>query len=205
MKLFTRLLWRYLNVEDVEKALRQNRIRKCMEAVTIQPGSAFHEQAMVFNWQKDQSRIQIGKGTHIRAELLIFANGGKITIGDDCYIGEGSRLWSAAEIKIGSNVLVSHNVNIIDTDSHEIDHLERAESYRSLIRSGHPKGKINVKIAPIVIEDYAWISYNVCILKGVTIGKGAIIAAGSVVTKDVPDFVVMAGNPAVQIKKLKEG
>jgi acetyltransferase-like isoleucine patch superfamily enzyme len=69
---------------------------------------------------------------------------------------------------------------------------------------GHPKEITNVDSAPIIIEDHVWISFNSIILKGVTIGKGAIIAAGSVVTKDVAPFTLVAGNPAKLIKHLQE-
>ena len=58
--------------------------------------------------------------------------------------------------------------------------------------------------APIVIKDYAWISFGAIILKGVTIGEGAIVAAGSVVVNSVPDYCVVAGNPAVVVKELKK-
>lgn len=105
-------------------------------------------------------------------------------------------------ITIGSNVLISHNVNIIDNDSHEINHLERAESARSQFINGIPSEKGNVKSAPIHIKDYAWISYNSSILKGVTIGTGSIIGCGAVVTNDIPDFCLAVGNPARVVKQL---
>lgn len=57
--------------------------------------------------------------------------------------------------------------------------------------------------SPIIIKDHAWISFNAIILKGVTIGKSAIVTAGAVVTKDVPDFTVVAGNPAKIVKYLE--
>ena len=57
-----------------------------------------------------------------------------------------------------------------------------------------------IKSAPIVIKDKAWIGFNCIIMKGVTIGEGAVIGAGSVVTKDVPDYAVVGGNPAQIIK-----
>ncbi|WRH68887.1 MAG: DapH/DapD/GlmU-related protein [Planktothrix sp. GU0601_MAG3] len=62
--------------------------------------------------------------------------------------------------------------------------------------------ELDVKSAPVIIEDHVWIGFNVAILEGVTIGKGAIIGASSVVTKDVEAFTVVAGNPAKVIKKL---
>ncbi|MBS1917783.1 MAG: acyltransferase [Bacteroidetes bacterium] len=145
--------------------------------------------------------MTIGNNSHIRGELLVFANGGNISIGNNCYIGEGTRLWSGESIKIGNDVLISHNCNIIDTNSHEIDFEKRKKSFVELVSKGHPFDRGNVQTAPIVIEDNAWLSFNVSILKGVRIGKGAIIAAGSVVTKDVPGFSMVAGNPATVVKQ----
>jgi acetyltransferase-like isoleucine patch superfamily enzyme len=69
-----------------------------------------------------------------------------------------------------------------------------------MLCEGHSKVKPNVETKPIIIEDYAWISFNVSILKGVRIGQGAIIGAGSVVTNDVEAFTLVAGNPAKFIK-----
>lgn len=61
-----------------------------------------------------------------------------------------------------------------------------------------------VKEAPIIIKDKAWIGMNVIVLKGVTIGEGAVIGAGSVVTRDVPDWTVVGGNPAKEIKSIEK-
>ena len=73
-----------------------------------------------------------------------------------------------------------------------------------MITVGQPQTKGNIMTKPIIIEDYAWISYGCSILKGVTIGKGAIVGACSVVTKDVPPWTVVAGNPARIIKTLNQ-
>jgi acetyltransferase-like isoleucine patch superfamily enzyme len=59
-------------------------------------------------------------------------------------------------------------------------------------------------MSPVVIEDKVWIGFNVIILKGVRVGEGAVVAAGSVVTKDVPPYCVVAGNPAHVVKELAE-
>lgn len=166
--------------------------------------NVFVEGAKVFNFQNDNSKIIVGAGTKIRAELLIFANGGKIEIGENSYIGEYSRIWSAENVTIGNDVLISHNVNISDTNSHEINHLLRAESFKKMLREGHPKEKGEIITKAIAIEDNAWIGFNCIIHKGVTIGKGAIISAGSVVLKDVEPFTIVAGNPAQLIKKLRD-
>lgn len=158
------------------------------------------------NQTYDPSKIRIGKGTHIRGTIFVYpyAMVG-CSFGNNSYFGENSIIRVSNSITIGNNVLIAHNVTIIDTDSHEITPHERASSYADLLRNGHPKkspdGVLN---APILIKDYAWISYGVSILKGVTIGEGAIIGCGSVVTHDIPDYCLAVGNPARIVKVLNK-
>lgn len=166
---------------------------------TVQANSFFHESSNVINTQKDKSKIVIGDHSHIRGELLLFGHGGRIQIGEYCYIGEGTKIWSAKEIVIGNNVLIAHNVNIHDNISHPKDHLLRKEHYKKIITSGHPANGINLNEKKIIIKDNAWIGFNATILKGVTIGERAIVGACSVVTHDVPDDAIVVGNPAKKI------
>ena len=170
--------------------------------VTSDSNVMFYSTTKIFNYQNDRTRIFIGSDSHIRGEILVFGYGGNISVGERCFIGENSRVWSSVNILIGNDVLISHNVNIVDTNSHEIDHIDRAESFVHLIKSGHPKKNDNIISSPIVIGNHVWISFNSIILRGVTIGNGAIIAAGSVVTKDVEPFTMVGGNPAKLIKYL---
>lgn len=156
----------------------------------------------VHNMQTDASKIIIGNGSQIAGILLVTPFGGKIIIGENCYVGDHSRIWSAEEVEIGSHVLISHNVNVMDTNAHEIDAKERAESYKEQVLQGYPKTKGSVETAKVKIGDHVWVGFNSIILKGVTIGEGSIIAAGSVVTKDVPPYCIVAGNPAAVVKTL---
>ncbi|MFZ5553409.1 MAG: acyltransferase [Bacteroidota bacterium] len=187
----------------LQSLLNKEAADKCLEACMAGENSKFYPGAKVENLRLDKSRIKIGNNVHVRGELLVFPYGEGINIGDNCYIGEGTRIWSGESVKIGSNVLISHNCNIIDTDSHELNHLERADSFLQLVtqkKANTDKG--NVKTAPVIIDDYAWLSYNVSVLKGVRVGKGAIIGACSLVTEDIPDFCIAAGVPAKVIKKI---
>lgn len=133
--------------------------------------------------------ISIGDHSHIRGRLLTYRHGGKINIGEWCYVGVRSEIWSMNSISIGDRVLISHNVNIHDGTAHSMDHVERHAHFRHIIEKGHP-GTVadlpGVHSSPVVIEDDVWISFGVTILKGVTIGKRSVIAAGSIVTDDVP-------------------
>lgn len=140
--------------------------------------------------------IKIGKNTVVRGELLTFAHGGNIQIGDYCYIGEGTRIWSALSIRIGNRVLISHNVNVFDNDTHPIeDHNARHKQFVDIITMGHPKN-IDLNEQPVLIQDDVLIGCQSIILKGVTIGEAAVVSAGSVVTRDVPPYAIVAGNPA---------
>lgn len=115
----------YLNIGDMELKINKLKINRCLEQVTIGEKSKFYEQAEVVNLQQSKTNIKIGTNTHIRGTLLLFAHNGKINIGNNCYIGFGTQVWSANEITIGNDVLISHNCNIIDTNSHEENYLER--------------------------------------------------------------------------------
>lgn len=192
-----------LNIpESIEHLNNEARI-KLSYSNSMADKAIFYPEAQVINLQKDAAIITIDEYSHIRGELLVFAYGGEIKIGKNTYVGAGVKIWSGESICIGDNVLISHNVNIIDSNSHEIDYIERANTTTKIFNEGHPTQKGNVQTSQIIINNYAWINFNACILKGVTIGEGAIIAAGAVVTKDVPAFALVAGNPAVFVKSLK--
>jgi acetyltransferase-like isoleucine patch superfamily enzyme len=139
----------------------------------------------------------------IRGELFVFAHGGRIEIGHDCYIGENSRIWSGASVTIRDHVLISHNVSIMDNLTHPLDTIERRQQVRAIYESGHPRD-IRLDDKPVIIDRDAWVGAHAIVLKGVTIGEGAIVGAGAVVTKDVPPYTVVAGNPARVVRALAE-
>ena len=180
----------------IRRIFRFNIYRK----VTTEGEVVFYSSTVVNNFQNNKSKINIGNDSYIRGELQIFSFGGEIKIGGRCFIGEKTRIWASSKIEIGNNVLISHNVHIIDTNVHELNYIERAKGFVEIIYKGHPKLRPNIEDSPIIIGDNVWINFNSIILKGVTIGEGAIIAAGSLVTKDVPPFALVGGNPAKFIK-----
>ncbi|MBP5375841.1 MAG: acyltransferase [Bacteroidaceae bacterium] len=190
----------------IKKIKKRHRLRKLNRIMRMGKGSCVYKESRIINMQGEagRDRLVIGDHTHVRGELTIYPYGEGLRIGNNCYVGHNSIIRAANRIDIGNYVLISHSVNIIDTDSHEIDAEERAKAYMRLLEEGHPKSPGLVKTAPVVIHDHAWISYNVCVLKGVTIGEGAIVGAGSVVTKDVPAWTMVAGNPAKVIKQLEK-
>ncbi len=96
----------------------------------------------------------------------------------------GASLCAAERITIGDNVVIGANSSIMDTDFHPLNPQTRKE---------RPQ---DAKTAPVVVEDDVFIGMNALILKGVTLGKGCVIGAGSVVTRSIPSMVIAAGNPA---------
>lgn len=173
---------------------------------TISPSAKIYPEATIENNLNDKDRINIGNNSHIRGRLLIYGHDGRISIGDWCYIGIRSEIWSMNSITIGNRVLISHNVNIIDGTAHSLDANERHLHFKNIIEKGHPRTSAElpgVKSSPIIIEDDVWINFGVTILKGVKIGKGSIIAAGSIVTKDVPPGVLYRNEIKPIITSLK--
>jgi acetyltransferase-like isoleucine patch superfamily enzyme len=146
-------------------------------------------------------RLAIGNGSMIDASIISDRAGARYRIGDNTFIG-ASHLISASSISIGSNVLISWGCWIVDHDSHAIGYQDRVNDVE-LWRRGE-KCWDNVKISPVTVCDHAWIGFNSIILKGITIGRCAVIGAGSVVTKNIPDHCVAAGNPARVIRELKQ-
>ena len=146
--------------------------------------------------------ISVGDSSCIRGTLEIQRDGGIIIVGKRCYIGDHTRIWAAKSIHIGDDVLIAHNVNIFDNDTHPTNYIERRQDADNIIQKGVRANFNTLRSATVEIENDAWIGCNSIILKGVKIGCGAIVSAGSVVTKDVPPNTIVAGNPATVIKQL---
>lgn len=115
-----------------------------------------------------------------------------IEIGNEVYIGYATVLACADRITIGNQVLLAQGVQIYDNNTHPLDPEARAQNL--------PVEKENV--APVVIEDDAWIGGHATILKGVRVGRGSVVATHAVVSRDVPSMSVVAGNPAKVVKTL---
>lgn len=131
------------------------------------------------------TRMTLGKNVMID-EGVRFDRPENVQVGSNAFIGRGSFVHGGGGVSIGNDVLIGPGVKIWTTD-HRFD--SRALPMR---QQGHDFG-------PVSIGDDVWLGANAVVLKDVTIGEGAVVAAGSVVTKDVPPYAVVAGVPARQI------
>jgi acetyltransferase-like isoleucine patch superfamily enzyme len=164
----------------------------------------FKPASRIFNIGQNQQKIRIGSDCVICGQIQTFAHAGEVEIGDWVFVGQDTRIWSAESITIGSRVLISHQVNIIDTTSHSLDAKLRFAQTQAIFTAGHPKADPGLNSSAIKIGNDVWISFGASIMRGVTIGEGAVIGACSVVTKDVAPYTVVAGNPARFIKNLPQ-
>ena len=137
------------------------------------------------------NRVTIGKYAIIRPSNIYGGPIGEgLTMGDNSNIGPYNYIGCSGKITIGNNVMLAPRVSIY-AENHVFDHPE------ILIRDQ------GVEKKEVIIEDDCWIAANSILLAGVTIGKGSVVAAGSVVTENVPPYSVVAGVPAKRIKSRK--
>jgi acetyltransferase-like isoleucine patch superfamily enzyme len=115
---------------------------------------------------------------------LVAIDGGHLEIGNNVFINFGSSLVAAEHVKIGDDSLIGTHVTVMDTDFHRVED-----------KAWDTSGK------PVIIEERVWLGNRSIILKGVRIGHDAVVAAGAVVTRDVPPRSVVAGNPARVVRQ----
>lgn len=156
--------------------------------------------AKCINYSTNKNNITIGNSCELNC-ILISGKSGRIKFGDFTTVRENSKIFSTNSIVIGNYVIISNNVIISDNNNHPTNpylRLEMSKSgfYSDLWNADHSES------SPIVIKDNVWIGERAIILKGVTIGQGAIVATSAVVTKDVPAYSIVAGNPAKVVKSL---
>jgi acetyltransferase-like isoleucine patch superfamily enzyme len=173
----------------------------------VEFGEGFYcETAQVFRMLKNKQPDAVIIGQHVSCYAgCSFALGkdGRCTIGDFSLLN-GALIMAEERIDIGSHCLISWNVGLADSDFHPLEPAQRRVDAQALApffknRPARPR----LKTAPIKIGDNVWIGMNAVILKGVTIGDNSVVAAGSVVTKSVEPNTVVAGNPAIVVKKFE--
>lgn len=121
--------------------------------------------------------------TVARLELVTLP-GGHLEIGDNVFINYGTSLVASAHVKIGNDCLIGTHVQVMDTDFHRVED-----------KAWDPTGE------PIIIEERVWLGNRSIVLKGVRVGHDAVVAAGAVVTRNVPPRTLVAGVPAKAVRR----
>ncbi|GGK63216.1 DapH/DapD/GlmU-related protein [Ornithinimicrobium pekingense] len=187
-----------MDLEDLLRALRAGETitggsplhevmhRTSQEAlrITAELNNSYHGPARV------RELLGLLTGTSIDESVTLFPPfrtdfGRNITLGRRVFINSGCVFQDQGGVKIGDDCLIGHNT-VLATLNHDLDPSRRADM--------HP--------TPIVIEDNVWIGSNVTVLAGVRIGANAVVAAASVVTRDVPPDTVVAGTPARVVRSI---
>lgn len=150
--------------------------------------------------------LKIGNNSLVNARFIFETESGYISVGDRVHIGGGSFI-SRVKITIEDDVIIAWGCTVYDHNSHSIYWNERKndvlQEYEDMLKGNNPianKDWSCVDSKEIIIGKRAWIGFDVTILKGVTIGEGAVVGAKSVVTRDVPPYTVVGGNPARVLK-----
>lgn len=167
--------------------------RRHADAAKLAANTAYHLRGMTHGqWAKvyGHPRLECSDmtvGDHFRVvsghRRTLLCGWGKVTFGDRCFVNAGTILFSVLEVTIGNDVALANEVYILDSNSHGTE------------------GR-NPYDAPVRIGDGTWVGARAVILPGVTIGKRVVVGAGAVVSRDVPDDSIVAGNPGVVTRKL---
>ena len=139
-------------------------------------------------------KYTIGKNIYVGQRVYIWARG-SINIGDNFYIGRDSQIETDCEI--GNNVIFANKVAVVGKYDHNYQKIGLPIRLAPRIRDSFYKWKGIDQLT--VVEDDVWVGYGAIIMSGITLGKGSIIAAGSVVTKNTESYFIYGGNPAKKI------
>ena len=169
-------------------------------------GDGFYsETAQVFRFYRSRLPVGLQFGEHCSCYAgCSFSIGakGSCSVGDYTMMN-GVLVMAEERIEIGSYCMFSWNVGIADSDFHPIDPAQRRIDAMALapFAKDRPARPV-IGTAPVIIKDNVWVGMGAVILKGVTIGENAVVAAGAIVTKSVPPNAIVAGNPAQVVKIL---
>lgn len=189
-------------IDSIQNQLKIQKVWQQFEkSATISEQSLLGINAWCVNSKGDRTKIILKDRVICKGLLRIETFGdGHIIINPEVYIGDDCLLSCANRIEIGHHTLIAHGVHIFDNDTHPLDWQQRLNDWEAIC-NGKKELKPYIPNASITIGQYVWIGFNSTLLKGVTIGDRSVVAAGSVVTKNVPSDVLVAGNPARIIRE----
>ena len=195
------------------KRLFRSFLLRCLAAARAEEAERIRERAM--------QQVRMGEGCLVDFARVWWSSGSELVLGDqahftgaisfekeDATVRIGSRTYfsslisCAREVEIGDDVLIAGQGYIADHGSHALRFEQRANDVVDWM--DRKKDWSNVPIEKVTVANKAWIGWGVTILRGVTVGEGAIVGANTVLTKDVAPYTIVAGNPARVIRALTE-
>lgn len=150
----------------------------------------------------NRCNIRVGDECTLQGLLVTETDTSEIVIGNNVFIGSQTVVDCATRVEIEDDVLVSYQCLLIDSNNHSNNAAVRRNDLPD-VKYGRAYNWAAIPSRPIVIRRGAWIGARAILLKGVTVGEGAIVGAGSVVTKDVEPYTIVAGNPARVVRRLE--
>ncbi len=200
------------NIYKIYKRFRRNKmLKKFKNQLNIDKSSIFSDNFIINFYIKPEERnyVSIGENNVLNCRITFESKSGNVKIGNNAFISSAN-IICREHIEIGDDVTISWGVTIYDHDSHSIYWEKRKYDnfihYKEAAKGTfvNEKDWSHVISKAIIISNKVWIGFDSVILKGVKIGEGAVIGARSVVTKDVPAYTVVAGNPAKIVKYIQE-
>ena len=176
---------------------QDSRLDVFSEDVIIHPSSKILQDRITL---KNNCSVTVDEDTQVDGFIFFDKENAKVSIGRRSFVN--AMIVSAESIDIGDDVLIAWGTTIVDHNSHSISFSKRSEDVINWMQG--KKDWSHVKTSPVKICDKVWIGFYTIILKGVAIGEGSVVGAGSVVTKDVPPWTIVAGNPAKIIREIPE-
>jgi acetyltransferase-like isoleucine patch superfamily enzyme len=184
------------------RELKKKMILKRLRGIAI-IGNDVHVSHNFVHRCNEAKSLHVGEHVHLDG-LWVTQGLGKIKVGNYCSFRAGTYLGALDSITIGNSVFGAENIFISDNNNHPTSPNERLKMTMSPPNSKNWKWtNQGVVSQEVVIEDNVWLGRSCMIFKGVRIGMGSIVAAGSIVTKSVPAYSIVAGNPARVVKTLE--
>jgi len=176
----------------------QYRIRRNLKNVDFCGGGA--ELRGTIEKRHPRSYVSIGEKSRIDGYVVTEIASSRVTIGKNSLLGPRSVIDCVEAVTIGDYVMISYDCIIGDADNHSLSYSKRKDDLERWRNGTHDWS--DVQKAPIVICDGACIGARAMILRGVTVGEGAVVGMGSVVSRDVAPYTIVLGNPARSVKEI---
>lgn len=153
--------------------------------------------------RKSGGNVSVGDHSLVQGAIVTECKNSIVKIGNNVFIGGGTLFDCVNSITVEDDVLISYDCIFADSDNHSVSYSIRKKDLADW-KNGQQHDWQTTLSSPIKLSKGVWVGARAIVLKGVEIGEGSVVGAGSVVTKDVPPWTIVAGNPARIIREISE-